>query len=121
VTLQGDTWRHRERGGGVSPTAAVGAGEQDKAGFGEIVRRNGDTVPLQHDVRNACSGIAAWLARILEQRSGAALLILTVKDGIGAINGPELDRRIVEQRRQVRRRQGGIDALDVARVGLFDD
>ena len=83
------------------------------------MRGNGDTLPAQHDVRYARSRTGAGRARVLEKRRGASLLL--IQNGIRAIDGPELDRRIVEQGREIRRRQGWIDALDVARVGLLYD
>ena len=88
--------------------------------MGEIMRGDGGAIPFQHEVRHACSRPAAGIARILEQLGRAALFIL-IQYGIGTVDSPELDRRIIERRCQVRRRQRGIDALDVARVGLLDD
>src|SRR5471032_3070892 len=57
---------------------------------------------------------------ILEQCGCAAPLPL-VQYGVGTIYSSKLDRRIVEQGREIRRRQGGIDALDVTRISLLDD
>ena len=75
VSLQGNS-RRRQGMGRFRPTAAAGAGEQREAVFRQIMRGNGDTVPLQHDVRHARSRPAAGIVRVLEQRSGAAPLAL---------------------------------------------
>src|SRR5437763_355024 len=50
VSLQGNS-RPRQGMGRFRPTAAAGAGEQRETVFGQVMRGNGGTVALQHDVR----------------------------------------------------------------------